>query len=129
VFGAWASSEAKQRWFACHDEWKTQHYALDFRVGGSESLKTQDTKGIVHAYDAVYHDIAANERIVYSYAMSLDGERVSVSLTTIEFAMNGAGTRLKFTEQDVFLVNYGDPEQREMGTVELLKNFERELAR
>ena len=36
VFAAWATKEAKARWFACHGEWTTSEFTLDFRVGGQE---------------------------------------------------------------------------------------------
>jgi uncharacterized protein YndB with AHSA1/START domain len=116
VFAAWASRDAKTRWFACHDDWETAAYELDFRVGGREINRVGPKGGPVHGYDARYMDIVPNQRIVFSYDMHLDQTRISVSLATVEFKPAGAGTRLIFTEQVVFLDGYADAGQREQGT-------------
>ena len=116
VFAAWASRDAKARWFSCHEDWETTAYELDFRVGGREINRVGPKGGPVHAYDARYMDIVPNQRIVFGYDMHLDDTRISVSLATVEFAPAGAGTRLSFTEQVVFLDGYDDPAGREHGT-------------
>lgn len=41
-------------------------------------------------FDAVYHDVVADERIVYAYEMHLDDRKISVSLATLE--LKPAGT-------------------------------------
>jgi uncharacterized protein YndB with AHSA1/START domain len=132
VFAAWAQPDAKRRWFACHDGWRTTAYELDFRVGGRERLRTGPEGGTVHSFDGVYQDIVPDERIVYSYDMHLDDKRISVSLATVEFKPASAGgksTRLVFTEQGVFLDGYDGPADREEGTRELLKSLDGELRR
>jgi uncharacterized protein YndB with AHSA1/START domain len=129
VFAAWARPEAKRRWFACHDDWEATGYELDFRVGGRERLKTGAPGGPVHTYDAHYRDIVPDRRIIYSYDMHIDARRISVSLATVEMEPDGGGTRLKLTEQVVFLDGYEDGGDRERGTQEGLKNLEKELAR
>lgn len=63
------------------------------------------------------------------YDMHLDATRISVSLATVEFKPAGAGTRLIFTEQAVFLDGFDDPAQREAGTRTLLDNLDAELRR
>jgi uncharacterized protein YndB with AHSA1/START domain len=129
VFAAWANAEAKARWFGCHDEWQSSGHELDFRVGGRERLRTKAPDGIVHAYDAVYHDIVKDERIVYAYAMDLNERRISVSLATVELAPAAGATRLTFTEQAAFLDEYDEPEDRERGTRALLENLATEVQR
>jgi uncharacterized protein YndB with AHSA1/START domain len=99
VFAAWAIAEAKARWFGCHDEWQSSGDELDFRVGGRERLRTKAPDGIVHGYDAIYQHIVKDERIVYGYAMDLDGRRISVSLATVELVQAAGATRLTFTER------------------------------
>ncbi len=74
----------------------------------------------MYTYEARYHDIVPNERIAYAYTMDMDGQRISVSVTTVEFAPAGAGTRLVFTEQGAFLDGKDEPAFREQGTNELL---------
>src|SRR5580658_8596882 len=64
--------------------------------------------------------IVPDERIVYAYEMHMDDVKISVSLATVEFKPDGAGTRMIFTEQGVFLDSFEDGGGREQGTRVLL---------
>jgi uncharacterized protein YndB with AHSA1/START domain len=128
VFKAWAEPKAKARWFADPDE-REAKYELDFRVGGREINGGGPPGGPAHTYDARYQDIVADERIVYTYDMHLDDKRISVSLATVEFKLAGAGTRLIFTEQAVFLDGLDNPADREHGTRALLDKLDAALRR
>ena len=75
---------------------------------------------MVSTFDAIYHDVVPNERLVYSYDLYLDDRKISVSLATMELAADGAKTRLKVTEQGAFLDGYDDAGSREHGTGLLL---------
>jgi len=119
VFAAWADPVAKAVWFGGPND-GSAGYELDFRVGGREINRGGEPGGPVYTYDAVYRDIAANERIVYTYDMYLDDARISVSVTTVELAPEGTGTRLTFTEHGVFLDGLDSPALREQGTGMLL---------
>jgi uncharacterized protein YndB with AHSA1/START domain len=116
VFAAWADVNAKGQWFGPGGE---QEHELDFRVGGREHFEAP-VAGAVYSYDALYEDIVADERLVYTYNMHRDGVRISVSVTTVELHADGERTRLRYTEQGVFLDGEDTPEQREHGTKELL---------
>jgi len=129
VFAAWANREAKARWFFCDETWKPSLHEFDFRVGGREQVITGPAGGTKHIFDALYWDIVENERIVFAYDMHLDERRISVSLTTIEFASEAGGTRLRFAEQGVFLDGYDDVAGREEGTRIGLENLDNELRR
>ena len=128
VFGAWAEPAAKARWFNGPGDWQNEGYELDFRVGGREHLRTSPVGGTPHTYDCRYYDIVPGERIVYCYDLFIGEQRISVSLATVEFAAAGAGTRMTFTEQAVFLDGYDDAGSRERGTAELLDKLEASLA-
>lgn len=128
VFAAWASKDAKLRWFGCNDEWVRTAYELDFRVGGREFSNTGPEGGTQHIYEAVYHDIVPNERIVYSFDVRLDEQRISVSLATVELTPSGKGTRFVFTEQIACLDGY-DMAGREEGTRIGFENLVTELQR
>ncbi len=117
VFAAWSSREAKARWFGAPG---TTGYALDFRVGGTETNRGGPPGGPVYTYEATYRDIVPAERIVYGYTMEADGTLISVSVTTVEFAAAPSGTTLTFTEQGVFLDGGDTATVREKGTSELL---------
>jgi uncharacterized protein YndB with AHSA1/START domain len=121
VFAAFADGEQKAQWFGGPEEWTQPVFEFDFRVGGRERNHGGPEGGPVHAFEAVYYDIVPDERIVYAYEMYLDGKRISVSLTTIELAPAGDGTRLTLTEQGAFLDEFDDPSLRERGTRDLLE--------
>lgn len=129
VFTAFADQRAKARWFVGPDRWQSSDHRLDFRAGGREHLSSGLPGGPIHTFDAIYHDIVPDRRIVYSYEMHLDGARISVSLATLEFLPAGAGTHLVLTEQDAFLDGQDFVSQREQGTRELLDKLEAELRR
>jgi uncharacterized protein YndB with AHSA1/START domain len=125
VFAAWADANAKGQWFGAPGD---QEHELDFREGGRERFKA-DVGGAVYSFDALYEDIVADERIVYTYNMHRNGERMSVSVTTVELRAAREGTDLRYTEQGVFLDGIDKPELREHGTNELLDKLAAALAR
>lgn len=120
VFRAWADPAIKARWFGGLEGWQMLERSIDFRVGGKERLSGRKGSGVVSTFDAVYHDIVPERRIIYCYDMRLDGRHISVSLATITLQPEGAGTRLTMTEQGVFLDDYEDGGSREHGTRILL---------
>jgi uncharacterized protein YndB with AHSA1/START domain len=129
VFQAWADPSAKWQWFVGPDEWKATRRELDFRVGGRERVTGIFPSARTSDYDACYWDIVPSERIVFTYGMHVDDKRISVSLATVELKPSGAGTRLIFTEQAVFLDGYVDGGSRERGTRGLLDQLEALLKR
>jgi uncharacterized protein YndB with AHSA1/START domain len=52
--------------------------------------------------------------------MTMNGQRISVSVATFEFFPDDAGTRLVLTEQGAYLDGLDTSEQREAGTRGLL---------
>lgn len=129
VFQAFADPKVKERWFQGPPEWEKGPKTFDFREGGRETSSGGPKEGPHHKFECRYVDIVPNERIVYAYDMHLDGRRISVSLTTIEFKPEGAGTRMIFTEQGVFLDDFDDAGLREQGTRMLLDNLAAALDR
>jgi uncharacterized protein YndB with AHSA1/START domain len=93
---------------------------MDVRPGGRERLTGRWSSGLVSAFDAVYFDVIPDERLVYAYEMHKNGQKISVSLATLELRPEGARTRLTLTEQGVFLDGYDDAGSREKGTGVLL---------
>jgi uncharacterized protein YndB with AHSA1/START domain len=127
VFAAWSDRGSKARWFTGPEEWKKGECELDFRVGGHERVSGGPKGGPVHTYEARYHDIVAERRIVSTYDMYMNDTRISVSLATVEFPPEGKGTLLRYTEQAVFFDDYDDAGSREHGTRALLDNLDRVL--
>ncbi len=124
VFDAFANPQSKAKWFGGPEEWEKSDHKLDFRVGGKESVSGGPSGGTVHHYNAEYWDIVPNARIVSSYEMHMDKQRISVSLATMQFKPNGSGTTFILSEQGIYLDGYDDAGERERGTLELLNQLE-----
>jgi uncharacterized protein YndB with AHSA1/START domain len=118
VFAAWADVETKARWFIGPPEhWKLLRRELDLRVGGHELLHGQMLNGPETRFEARYHVIVPDQRLVYVYDMHHSGRHLSTSLATVEFeAAPGGGTRMSFTEQVAFLDGEDGARSRELGT-------------
>jgi uncharacterized protein YndB with AHSA1/START domain len=123
VFAAWSDPEAKARWF----DGSEGEVELDFRVGGRERRRGTLPDGRAYAFHALYQDIVRARRIVFTYDMLLDETRISVSVATVQFRPDRAGTRLVFTEQGAFLDGHEAPGRREHGMGSLLDALEAEL--
>ena len=93
---------------------------MDVREGGTERLKGRWEGGMVSSFDAIYHDVVPQERLVYSYTMHLNERKISVSLATIELRAESGRTTVRVTEQGAFLDGYDDAGSREHGTGLLL---------
>jgi len=123
VFRAWSDPELKARWFAGSASALGAAYELDFRVGGHEVNRGGPPGGPVFTYDAEYRDIVPEQRIVYTYEMFADENRLSVSVATVQFHDRGATTQLVLTEQGVFLDGQDTAAQRQEGTRGLLDSL------
>jgi len=121
VYAAFATEQGKSRWFAGHGKWEPIERLFDFRVGGRERVKGKWTAGDVTDFDCTYRDIVPEQRIVYTYDLYHNGNKLSVSLATILFESRGNGTHLSVTEQGVFLDGYDDAGSRERGTRQLME--------
>ncbi|HEX8470706.1 MAG TPA: SRPBCC family protein [Brevundimonas sp.] len=104
VFEAYTSVEAKGAWFKAPMDVETLDRDFDFRVGGRERFHARWPDGRLSDFQAVYHDIVENERIILVYDMFHNGDKLSVSLQTLEFKAEDDRTRLIHTEQGSYLV-------------------------
>ncbi|WP_426517181.1 SRPBCC family protein [Diaminobutyricibacter sp. McL0618] len=125
VFKAFSDPAIKAKWFeAPSDEWRHIGSSLDFREGGREHSEGQFGEGgPVSRFDAYYHEVVDDLRLVYDYEMRVDGQRLSVSLASIELTPTATGTRLTLTEQGVYFDDLDNTEQRKEGTIELLESL------
>jgi uncharacterized protein YndB with AHSA1/START domain len=127
VFRAFADRAAKEKWFGGPAEQKREDVEFDFREGGRENMVSVFGDGTRFGYTAVYTDIVPDERIVYTYEMSMNGRRISVSVATIELREAGGGTDFTVVEQGVYLDGLDTPEQRRQGTEELMEALAKSL--
>lgn len=124
TFAAWSTEAGKAAWFASpNGQYEMVERRFDFRVGGSEVLEALWNSGTTSRFDASYHDIVADRRIVYAYHMRIDGKPISVSLASVEFLPHGDGTRLVLTEHGIYLDGYEDGGGRALGTSELVNRL------
>ena len=120
VWKALTDEKAKQKWFAVAPGLELLERHMDVRVGGSERVKGRWEGGVVSTFDATYHDVIPNERLVYSYVMHLNDKKISVSLATMQLKAEGNKTTLQVSELGAFLDGYDDAGSREHGTGLLL---------
>jgi uncharacterized protein YndB with AHSA1/START domain len=125
VFRAFADPGAKAKWFGSPAA--TKQVQFDFREGGREIAETGFENGPTYGYVATYTDIVPSERIVYTYEMTLDGRRISVSVATIEIRKAGGGTDFTITEQGVYLDGLDNSAQRKQGTEDLMDALAKSL--
>ncbi len=123
VYQAFADPEAKAKWFGGPEEKRS----VDFREGGRETM-ISDLDGTEMGFYATYTDIVPDERIVYTYEMTMGGERISVSVATVEVTAVDGGTDLRITEQGVYLDGLDQPAGRRHGTELLLDSLGETLA-
>jgi uncharacterized protein YndB with AHSA1/START domain len=116
AFRFWSEPDLKKRWNDCHLDWTVLDDVLDFRVGGAEFKRWRTTEGDEQTFQAHYLDIVPASRIIYAYDMTFKGQRLSASLTTVEFMPFGKQTRMTFTEQVAFLGGVDPRRQRVLGT-------------
>lgn len=118
IFAAWSDPAIKAQWFTGpREQWTLHKRSMDFRVGGREVLEGRfEQSGMLSRFDARYHVIEPNERLVYSYDLFHSGTFHSVTLSSLELAADGDETRVSYTEQIVFLNGADGTESRRHGT-------------
>src|ERR1700679_2871292 len=77
VFRHFAAQEAKDKWCTGPSHWVRTERSMDFRIGGRETSSVGEPGGVQHRFDATYHDIVPNQRIVFTYVMHLDAVMMS----------------------------------------------------
>ena len=129
LYRAWTDPSAKARWFnGPADKWTEVLREMDVRVGGRERAIGKFADGSESRFEALYFDVVPERRLVYTYDMYWQGKKISVSLASVEFVLQGKdgsrGTKIVVTEQHAFLDGYEDAGNRERGTLGLLDNLE-----
>lgn len=127
VFHAFADTDAKRRWLVEGEGFEILDFTADFREGGKDVSRFRFGDGPEIVNETTYHEIVANERLIYAYRMDMAGEPMSVSLATIEFVPQGGGTLLVLTEHGAYLDGRDDGTSREEGMRGLLEALAREV--
>jgi len=107
VFAAFADPDLRRQWNSPSDDVIIRNEADDFRVGGRDLAVCVADGQDVARVETRYIDIVANERLLFSEAIS-DMERLmGASLVTVELISGEAGTRVAVTIQTTGLDGSG----------------------
>jgi uncharacterized protein YndB with AHSA1/START domain len=123
VFDAWADPEARKRWMA-----QGADHSQDFVVGGHETVKGTDGQGRTLTYRAHYVDIVTNGRILTTSTLHAEDQLSTVSVTSVEFQADDAGTLVILTEHGIYLPGQEQPDWREQGTTQQLDTLAADFA-
>ncbi len=121
VFQGFANRETKKRWYGIREPMTTDKFEMEFRVGGVDHMIYRFGRGMPLpegtklSYETRYHNIVADERIIWVYTMAVDDKVVSSSQCSVELLPKGRGTEMVFTEQGAYLEHADGPTMREDG--------------
>ena len=124
VFFAFTDPEAKKNWFSGPPDWEAGERHGDFRVGGLEVSEGGPKGGFVSRYEGRILEIVPNERIITAFMMYFNGAPMTASLSTVEFMPGDYGTKIKYTEQIVFLDGHDHLPNRIEGSEGMFDLFE-----
>jgi uncharacterized protein YndB with AHSA1/START domain len=93
VFAAWIDARAASCWWAPRD-FTPLTCEMDVRAGGAWCRRMRAPDGTVVTKWGVYREVAAPERLVFTYRTESAGVTDSETLVTVTFADLGNRTRL-----------------------------------
>jgi uncharacterized protein YndB with AHSA1/START domain len=127
VFSEFADPVARARWSAPSND-VLIYDQNEFRAGGRDLFRCGPKNDPKFRGETFYHLIVPNRRVVSSETLDVDGQRLAISLNTLDFEPAGEGTKLKVTVQMVSFVGAGMIEGYESGNKSALENLGRHLS-
>jgi uncharacterized protein YndB with AHSA1/START domain len=127
VFSEFANPVARALWGAPSEDVLIYDEA-DFRVGGKDVFRCGPGGDPKFRGETRYLLIVPNTRVVSSETLDMDGQRLAVSLTTLDFERRGDSTNLTVTVQMLSLVGPGMIQGFESGNKSALDNLSRHLS-
>lgn len=127
VFSEFADPGARARWSPPSNE-VLIYDVTDFRAGGRDAFRCGPPSDPKFRGETLYHLIVPNKRVVSSETLDADGQRLAVSLNTLDFEATGEGTNLRLTVQMVSLVGAGMIQGYESGNKSALENLSHHLS-
>ena len=129
VFAAFADPGERAKWGTPGDGSVLIYDEEDFREGGQDRFRCgSKADPNIHGVTR-YLDIVANQRIVSSETIEMNGKRLCASLTTVEFYADGERTKLKSTTQLASFIGEDMVKGHRSGTNASLDNLVRYFAR
>jgi uncharacterized protein YndB with AHSA1/START domain len=127
VFSEFADPAARARWSAPSDD-ELIYDEADFRIGGKDVFRCGPRGDPKFRGETRYLVLIPNSRVVTSETLDTDGQRLAVSLTTLDFESTGEATALTVTVQMVSFVGPGMIQGFESGNKSALENLSRHLS-
>lgn len=98
VFAAWTNPEQAARWWGPKG-FTSVSCMMDVRVGGAWRRVMRSPDGVEYVASGVYREIAAPERLVFTYAWETNpGQTDHETLVTLTFAERGGSTELTLNQ-------------------------------
>jgi uncharacterized protein YndB with AHSA1/START domain len=104
VFAAFADPAERASWGAPSDTAAFIYDKVDFREGGIDVFRCGDKSNPQYRGVTTYHDIVPYERIISSEIIETRGKKMLITMATMTFEPEGAGTRVIVTAQLTSLV-------------------------
>jgi len=122
VFSEFADPIARARWSAPSNDALVYDEA-DFQIGGRDVFRCGPKGDLKFRGETHYLDIVPNARVVSSETVAVDGQRLAVALTTLDFEPTKDGTLLTVTIQAVSFVGPNMIRSYESGNRSALNNL------
>jgi uncharacterized protein YndB with AHSA1/START domain len=126
VFSDFADPVARARWSPPVDD-ELIYDEADFRVGGRDVFRCGPKGDLKFRGETTYFLIIPNTCVISSEALDMNGQRLAVSLTTLDFEQIEDATKLTMTVQMVSFTGRGMIEGYESGNKSALENLARHL--
>lgn len=126
VFSEFANPIARASWSAPSKD-ELIYDEADFQIGGKDLFRCGPEGNLKFRGETRYLDIVPNARVVSSETVDLDGQRLAVALTTLDFEPTEHGTDLTVTVQLVSFVGPDMIHSYESGSKSALKNLSEHL--
>jgi uncharacterized protein YndB with AHSA1/START domain len=126
VFTEFADPVARAAWSAPSNDVLIYDEA-NFHEGGRDRFRCGPKDDPRFHGETAYHLIAPNKRVVSSESLTMEGQHLAVSLTSLEFEPTVDGTHLKVTVQMISFVGPDMIEGYKSGNKSALENLARHL--
>jgi uncharacterized protein YndB with AHSA1/START domain len=127
VFSEFADPAARVRWSAPSKD-ELLYDEADFQIGGKDVFRCGPKGNLKFRGETRYLDIVPNARVVSSETVEVDGHRLAVALTTLDFEPIEDGTNLTVTIQMVSFVGTDMIRSYESGNQSALKKLSQHLS-
>jgi uncharacterized protein YndB with AHSA1/START domain len=127
VFAEFADPVARARWSAPSED-ELIYDEADFRDGGKDVFRCGPKGDLKFRGETRYLVIVSNACVVSSETVDMDGQRLAVSLATLDFEAAEDATKLTVTVQIVSFAGSGMIEGTEYGYKSALENLTQHLS-